>query len=192
MNRLLAPDIPLENMLHLSRRIRFHCRMSLRAVRSRGTFMQTAVPVGEGAMLAVMGLTPEQTTKLCKWVEKETGDARFEPANYNAPGQIVISGKARLITWLTKNYTPDVFAPGTPRSKFIPLKVSAPFHCTMMKPAEEQMATVLNSIEFNEAKFTIVPNVSAKGTRSGKEMRRLLIQQISMPVRCTWRMRLKN
>ena len=67
---------------------------AIKAVRQRGEAMQSAVPVGQGAMLAVMGLTPEQTTQLCQWVEKQSGFTPLEPANFNAPGQIVISGKA--------------------------------------------------------------------------------------------------
>lgn len=156
---------------------------AIRAVRQRGQFMQSAVPVGQGGMLAVMGLTPDQTKRLCSWVESETGEKPIEPANFNAPGQIVISGKAKLIDWLQKNFKADLFAPDTPRCKFIPLKVSAPFHCSMMKPAEEKMATVLNDIAFNDANFPIVANVHAKPEASGSNLRRLLIEQISSPVR---------
>jgi len=155
----------------------------IRAVRSRGQFMQSAVPLGQGGMLAVMGLTPEQTKKLCAWVESETGEKPVEPANFNAPGQIVISGKAKLIEWLQKNFKANLFAPETPRCKFIPLKVSAPFHCSMMKPAEEKMAVVLNDIQFSDAKFPIVANVHAKPEKTGSALRQLLIEQISSPVR---------
>jgi [acyl-carrier-protein] S-malonyltransferase len=155
----------------------------IRAVRKRGQFMQSAVPVGQGGMLAVMGLTPEQTKKLCSWVESETGQTPLEPANFNAPGQIVVSGKASLIEWLTKNMKADLFQPETPRCKFIPLKVSAPFHCSMMKPAEEKMAAVLNDLAFSEARFSIVTNVNAQAEKHGDSLRKLLIQQISSPVR---------
>jgi len=155
----------------------------IRAVRSRGQFMQSAVPVGQGGMLAVMGLTPEQTKKLCAWVESETGEKPIEPANFNAPGQIVISGKAKLIEWLQKNFKADLLAPETPRCKFIPLKVSAPFHCSMMKPAEEKMAVVLNDMQFSDAEFPIVANVHAKPEKTGSALRKLLIEQISSPVR---------
>jgi len=134
-------------------------------------------------MLAVMGLTPEQTKKLCAWVENETGEKPLEPANFNAPGQIVISGKTKLIEWLAKNMKSDLFAPDSPRCKFIPLKVSAPFHCSMMKPAEEKMSGVLNDIPFSTANFSIVTNVNAKPEKNGHALRKLLIQQISSPVR---------
>jgi [acyl-carrier-protein] S-malonyltransferase len=155
----------------------------IKAVRTRGQAMQSAVPVGQGGMLAVLNLSAEQVEKLCKWVEAETKASPLSPANFNAPGQVVISGKLSLIEWLQKNYKADLFAPETPRSKFIPLKVSAPFHCAMMKPAEEQMADVLKSMKFENANFPIVPNVTATATTSGDELRNLLIRQISSPVR---------
>lgn len=156
---------------------------AIRAVRSRGRFMQSAVPVGEGGMLAVMGLTPEQTKKLCAWAVEHSGAHPIEPANYNAPGQIVVSGNSRAVDWLVKNFKAEIFAPESPRCKFIPLKVSAPFHCSMMKPAEEKMAAVLNSLTFRDAKFAIAPNVSAHLTTDATELRQLLIRQISSPVR---------
>lgn len=156
---------------------------AIRAVRSRGQFMQSAVPVGSGGMLAVMGLTPEQVTKLCQWVETETADRPLEPANFNAPGQIVVSGKQSLVEWLIKNFNADIYAPAKPRCKFIPLKVSAPFHCSMMKPAEEKMESVLNGMEFKDADFPIVANVTAQATENARELRTLLIRQISSPVR---------
>jgi [acyl-carrier-protein] S-malonyltransferase len=109
---------------------------AIRAVRRRGQAMQSAVPVGVGGMTAVMGLNAEQILKLCKWAETESGDGPIEPANINAPGQIVISGKKSALDWLQANFKPEVF-PDFPRVKFIPLKVSAPFHCSLMKPAQE-------------------------------------------------------
>lgn len=155
----------------------------MKAVRSRGQFMQSAVPVGEGGMLAVINLSPEQTIRLCQWVEAETGKTPLEPANFNSPGQIVISGRAGLIEWLMKNFKVEIFAPETPRAKFIPLKVSAPFHCSMMKPAQEKMAKVLRSLHFHNAQFKVVPNVTAKAATNGPELCEHLIQQISAPVR---------
>lgn len=156
---------------------------ALRAVRTRGQAMQSAVPVGAGGMLAVLGLSPEQVQKLCTYVETETGDSPLEPANFNAPGQIVISGKKALIEWLQANYKPDFFQPETPRVKLIPLKVSAPFHCSMMKPAEEKMAQVLGEMTFKEARFPIVQNVSAEEVTAGDQLRANLIRQVSSPVR---------
>src|SRR4051812_39008913 len=116
---------------------------ALRAVRIRGQEMQKAVPVGQGAMCAVIGLSDDQTEKLCKWIENESGYRPVQAANYNAPGQVVISGHGKGIAWAQANSPKDLFAPEAPKIRLIPLKVSAPFHCVLMKPAEEAMAIVL-------------------------------------------------
>lgn len=155
---------------------------AIKAVRIRGQAMQEAVPVGVGGMTAVMGLDAAAIFELCRWVEKETGDSPVQPANINAPGQIVVSGKKTLLDWMAANFKSEMFA-HSPRVKFIPLKVSAPFHCSMMKPAEEKMALVLNDMGFLDAKFPVVQNVNAEPVREGDKLRRHLIQQISAPVR---------
>jgi [acyl-carrier-protein] S-malonyltransferase len=127
---------------------------ALRAVRVRGRAMQKAVPVGKGAMAAVMGLTDEQVTRVCAWVRESTSEA-LEPANFNAPGQVVISGTSTAMAWLKENSTKlgDAFPEGAPRLKLIPLSVSAPFHCSLMKPAEEEMRLVLKDTPFNDSRF---------------------------------------
>lgn len=154
---------------------------AMKAVRERGQAMQSAVPVGQGGMTAVMGLEPKQIFELCAWAEKETGDGPVQPANLNAPGQIVISGKKSVLDWIGANYKPELF-PGS-RAKFIPLKVSAPFHCSMMKPAEEVMARVLGDMKFTDARFPVVQNVSASAEQNGDTLRSNLIKQVSAPVR---------
>lgn len=154
---------------------------AIKAVRQRGQAMQTAVPLGVGGMCAVMGLSPEQIMQLCTWAEKETGDGPVQPANINAPGQIVISGKKTVLDWLGANLKAELF-PGT-RVKFIPLKVSAPFHCSMMKPAEEVMADVLAGMPFKEANFPVIQNVNAEAVRDGNQLRLNLVKQVSAPVR---------
>ena len=111
---------------------------TLKAVRTRGELMQATVPRGEGAMLAVMGPTDEQVRNLCQWAEKTSGLSPLEPANFNSPGQVVISGAAPLAQWLREN-SAQFDSPPLKPLKFIPLKVSAPFHCSLMKPAEEKM-----------------------------------------------------
>ncbi len=162
---------------------------ALRAVRARGQAMQRAVPVGEGAMAAVMGLTDDQVIRLCAWTEKESGLTPLEPANFNAPGQVVISGRAKAIEWLRANAKPEamveVFPEGTSRMKLIPLSVSAPFHCSLMKPAEEEMRVILKTISFNDARFPIVQNVTAHETREGHTLRENLVLQVSGAVRWT-------
>jgi len=153
----------------------------MRAVRKRGQAMQSAVPVGQGGMSAVMGLEPQQVFELCQWAEKASGQSPVQPANINAPGQIVISGRKTLLDWISANYKAEMFAGA--RVKFISLKVSAPFHCAMMKPAEEEMAGVLGDLKFSRAQFSIVQNVNAKAVVEGDELRANLVKQVSAPVR---------
>ncbi len=152
------------------------------AVRKRGQAMQSAVPVGEGGMTAVMGLESEQVVQLCAWAEKETKSGPMQPANINAPGQIVVSGRKTVLDWAAANFKPEIIA-GAGRVKFIPLKVSAPFHCSMMKPAEEVMGKVLRGMDFHDAEFPVVQNVSAELVREGDQLRANLIKQVSAPVR---------
>ncbi len=157
-------------------------RTAMRAVRVRGQAMQSAVPVGRGGMTAVMGLEPKQVNDLCAWAEKTTGESPVQAANINAPGQIVISGKKTLLDWISTNFKPEVI-PGCSRVKFIPLKVSAPFHCAMMKPAEEKMAQVLNEAKFATARFPIVQNVTAEPVQDPAHLRDNLVKQVCAPVR---------
>jgi [acyl-carrier-protein] S-malonyltransferase len=155
---------------------------AMKAVRWRGQAMQSAVPLGRGGMSAVMGLEPQQVFDLCAWAEKQTGDGPVQPANLNAPGQIVISGKKTVLDWLSVNFKPEVLGV-TGRVKFIALKVSAPFHCSMMKPAEEKMAEVLGEMKFSDARFPVIQNVSAEPVTSAATLRENLIKQVSAPVR---------
>jgi [acyl-carrier-protein] S-malonyltransferase len=156
---------------------------AVRAVRERGRAMQAAVPLGQGGMMAVMGMSAKQIEELCLWAEKESGETPVQPANINAPGQIVISGKKNLLDWIVAHYKADLF-PGA-RAKFIPLKVSAPFHCAMMKPAEDTMATVLGEIHFRDTAYPIVQNVKAEPERHAEALRENLIRQVCAPVRWT-------
>lgn len=156
---------------------------ALRAVRTRGEAMQAAVPLGEGSMCAVLGLTDQQVREVCLWVEKESALGPLEPANFNSPGQVVISGKAAAIEWLQANFKTEILTDTkSTRAKFIPLKVSAPFHCSLMKPAEDKMREVLATIEFAESKNPIVQNFTAQPTTDPKNLRENLIRQISSPV----------
>lgn len=159
---------------------------ALQAVRLRGISMQKAVPVGQGAMAAVMGLTPEQTKVLCQWAEKETQSQPLEPANFNAPGQVVISGKKITLDWMMENFKSElVFKPEDQikRVKFIPLKVSAPFHCSLMKPAEEEMRTHLESLSFKNPKYPVIQNFKAQIERDTLNIKESLIKQITGAVR---------
>ncbi len=156
---------------------------ALTAVRKRGEYMQSAVPVGQGGMVAVMGLDASQVKQLCAWAEKTSGLKPLEPANYNSPGQIVCSGSAELIEWLKLNIAQAEIEPKPTRLKLIPLKVSAPFHCSMMKPAEEKMQQVLQTMKFSPIDNPVVQNFSASATKDPKTIKANLVQQVSGPVR---------
>ena len=157
---------------------------AMRAVRTRGQAMQAAVPVGQGGMVAVMGLDPEQIETLCGYVVKNSGKSPLSPANFNSPGQIVISGSQSAIDWMKENVKAETLWPvNTPRMKLIPLQVSAPFHCSMMKPAEDNMREVLNAMEFKNAVFPIIQNLTAQAHLTAQDLRENLIRQVSAPVR---------
>lgn len=159
---------------------------AMQAVRTRGQAMQSAVPVGQGGMVAVLGLEPEQVETLCAWTVKNSGFGPLSAANFNSPGQIVISGSMKAINWLKDNFKPEaIWAEAPKRAKLIPLQVSAPFHCEMMKPAEDTMRVVLTGMEFKTAAFPIVQNFHAKFETDGANLRENLIRQVSAPVRWT-------
>ncbi|HWU43459.1 MAG TPA: ACP S-malonyltransferase [Bdellovibrio sp.] len=156
---------------------------AMQAVRTRGQAMQSAVPVGQGGMVAVLGLEPEQVKTLCEYTVKNSGFGPLSAANFNSPGQIVISGSQKAINWLKDNFKPElIWAEAPKRAKLIPLVVSAPFHCEMMKPAEDTMRLVLTAMEFKKAAFPIAQNFSAKFESEGSVLRENLIRQVSAPV----------
>lgn len=149
---------------------------AVKTVRARGRYMQDAVPVGTGAMAAVLGAAPELVEQAC--VEAAQGEV-CSPANFNSPKQIVIAGHAgaveRAMEWLK--------AQGV--RKVVKLNVSAPFHCALMQPAQERLAADLAQLEFNDLRVPLVTNVAAVPIRSGDEARAALVRQVSAPVR--WR-----
>jgi len=165
---------------------------ALTAVRARGQAMQSAVPVGQGGMVALLGLTPEQVETLCQYVVKNSGFKPLSAANFNSPGQIVISGSQKAINWLKDNFKPELIwgAGGPARAKMIPLVVSAPFHCEMMKPAEDTMRLLLTATEFKKASFPVVQNYTAKLETDPAILRENLIRQVSAPVLWTQSMEL--
>ncbi|MEZ0392600.1 MAG: ACP S-malonyltransferase [Pseudobdellovibrionaceae bacterium] len=156
---------------------------AVKAVRIRGQAMQSAVPVGQGGMVAVMGLEPDQVEKLCAYAVEKSKVGPLSPANFNSPGQIVISGSAKTIAWLKENFKVEDLFPEAKRVKLIPLQVSAPFHCEMMKPAEDQMRSVLTGISFQNAQFPIIQNFTARTEIQADSLRENLIRQVSAPVR---------
>ena len=149
------------------------------AVHKRGEFMQEAVPVGEGAMAAVMGLTPDAIVAVCQNVETECGEA-VQAVNFNCPGQVVIAGATKAVDKASE----ALKAAGAKRA--IPLPVSAPFHSTLMKPAAERLKEVLDKIDFRDAKFPVFSNVTAEPVVKAEEIRALLVKQAASPVK--WEM----
>ncbi|HEY8091498.1 MAG TPA: ACP S-malonyltransferase [Polyangiaceae bacterium] len=147
---------------------------AIRLVRARGLAMQQAVPPGTGAMSAVMGITPERLEQLCREVAAE--GSVVSPANFNAPGQIVIAGNAAAVARVGELV-------GAEKGRAIPLKVSAPFHCALMAPAARAVAAELERITVRDARFPIVANFDAQANSDAGRVKVLLVCQVDGPVR---------
>ncbi|MDI7258938.1 MAG: ACP S-malonyltransferase [Thermodesulfobacteriota bacterium] len=142
-------------------------------VRLRGRFMQEAVPVGEGAMAAILGMEKEEVEKVCE--EASSGEI-LSPANFNCPGQIVIAGHSNAVERaieITKQKG----------KKAMLLPVSAPFHSPLMGPAGVRLSEAMESITFKELNVPVVTNVEAKINTSKERVKPLLVAQVSSPVR---------
>jgi len=153
---------------------------AVKLVRRRGEFMQEAVPVGVGAMAAILGIDADKVYEACAAASQSTGQGQScAPANFNSPSQIVIAGHKEAVEGAVE----ECKARGAKRAML--LKVSAPFHSSLMMPAQEQMTEPLNSATFNDLSYPIVNNVDAAIVTSGAVSREALIRQISAPVRWT-------
>ena len=141
----------------------------------RGKSMQEAVPVGKGSMIAVLGSRIEELNDLIKEIKKK---GVCEIANDNAEGQTILSGDIESI-----NSLKDILKKN--KKKFIPLNVSAPFHCSLMSPAATKMKDKINSVNFKKPIFDIVCNVTSKPENKPEEIKKLLVEQICSTVR--WR-----
>ncbi|MEQ9618720.1 MAG: ACP S-malonyltransferase [Deltaproteobacteria bacterium] len=148
---------------------------AVHTVRKRGEFMQEAVPVGAGAMTAVLGLEIEIIEQICSDVSRNSLVA--SPANLNAPGQTVISGNKEAVIEASE------MAKTRGAKRVVPLDVSAPFHCALMKPAADKLAGVLNGVEFSEMSVPIVTNCDATINNDSSRTADLLIKQVTSPVR---------
>ncbi len=146
----------------------------------RGKAMQNAVPVGKGSMIAVLNLSIQEIEDYIKNIETQ---GVCEIANDNAVGQTIVSGNVESINVLQKNLTQD-------KKRFIPLKVSAPFHCSLMKPAANIMKEKINLVEFKQPIFDIICNVTASQEKNPENLKKLLIEQICSTVK--WRDSLIN
>jgi [acyl-carrier-protein] S-malonyltransferase len=150
---------------------------ALRTVRRRGQYMQAAVPVGEGAMAAVLGLEEEGVARACAEAAGELAGRVVSPANLNAPGQVVIAGHADAVARAGE------LAKAAGARRVIPLNVSAPFHCALMKPAEERLAPELRALAARDPRIPVVANVDAEPKRNAAAAIEALIRQVSSPVR---------
>lgn len=146
---------------------------AVRLVRARGLAMQEAVPPGTGAMSAIMGIEPERLLAMC--AQMAQGQV-LAPANFNAPGQIVVAGAAAAVSRLAELATAE-------KGRAIPLKVSAPFHCELMAPAARALEAKLAGVAIQPPRFPIVANYDAKPNADGARVKDLLVRQVDGAVR---------
>ncbi len=148
---------------------------ALGLVQRRGTYMQQAVPIGAGAMSAIIGLDSDSVTEICAIVSREQGVV--SAANYNCPGQIVISGLKGAVQAAAD------LARQRGAKKVIPLAVSAPFHCRLLRPAGRKLGQDLITAGFKHAQIPVVSNVTAQPISAPSQIRRALITQVYSAVR---------
>ena len=147
---------------------------AVRTVRARGQFMEEAVPAGQGAMSAVLGMEREDLRRVCEEVSAQGTPVQL--ANLNSPGQIVISGSAEGVKAAGDK------AKEAGAKRVLPLNVSGPFHSSLMAPAADKLARALDEIEINDAKIPVVANVSASTVTASADIQQSLIQQVASPV----------
>jgi [acyl-carrier-protein] S-malonyltransferase len=151
---------------------------AVRLVHARGRFMQQAVSEGEGAMAAVLGASPADVAAACTEAQDESGEI-VTPANFNSPQQTVIAGTAAAVALACER----VAERGA--KKTVPLKVSAPFHCSLMAPAAEQLAVEMKPLAFSDARPPVITNVEAEPNSDAGRIAGLLERQVTAPVRFT-------
>lgn len=147
---------------------------ALRLVRKRGIYMQESVPVGQGGMAAILGMTAEQVEDLCR--EAALGEV-LSPANLNTPSQIVIAGTATAVQRAV------LLAKARGARKAVQLSVSAPFHCALMQPAQEMLAKDIGQISFRDPECPLINNADVAEVRSGDAIGDSLSRQVCGPVR---------
>lgn len=148
---------------------------AVRTVRKRGQFMQEAVPVGQGAMAAIIALDADKIREICAQIQDKRKEA-VQPVNFNCPGQVVIAGATEAV----KEACEALKAAGAKRAILLP--VSAPFHSTLMQPAADRLKEVLDAIEVSDAKIPVIANVTARPEQKGDEIRQVLVKQAASPV----------
>ena len=149
---------------------------AIKLVELRGKLMQEAVPNGTGAMYAIIGLDNDSIRLAC---EKAAQGQVVAPVNFNSPGQVVIAGNKEAVE------RAGVLCKEAGAKRALPLAVSVPSHCALMKPAADKLASTLNSITFNAPKFAVINNVDVKVESAADNIKRALIAQLYSPVRWT-------
>ncbi len=149
---------------------------AVRAVKARGKAMQQAVPAGQGAMAAILQLNPALVAEACEEAARETGLV-VQSANLNSPGQTVISGAAAAVE------KASALCKEKGARRAVPLPVSAPFHCALMQPAQEEVARVLGGIAMHDPRFPVAANVSGLMVTTAAAVRDALIRQVTGAVR---------
>jgi [acyl-carrier-protein] S-malonyltransferase len=156
--------------------------VAARTVRRRGQLMQQAVPAAQGALAAILGMPAETVAAVCR--EASSEDAPVEPANFNSPEQTVISGATAAVERAI------ALAKERGAKRAVLLQVSAPFHCSLMQPAQDGLAPILQEIPFSAAKMPVVVNVDAALVTDGAQLRDALVRQVTGAVRWTQSMQL--
>ena len=151
---------------------------AIKLVSKRGQLMQSAVPEGEGAMAAIIGLADDVVIEICKQVTEES-DAPVEAVNFNSPGQVVIAGATAAVTAAMERLKEE----GAKRA--LPLPVSVPSHSSLMKPAADELAEYLKSVAINTPKIQVLHNADAKSHDDADDIRDALTKQLFNPVRWT-------
>ncbi|WP_251359905.1 ACP S-malonyltransferase [Kangiella sp. TOML190] len=149
---------------------------AVKLVEARGQFMQQAVPAGTGKMAAIIGLDDDKIRQACA---ETAQDEVVEAVNYNSPGQVVIAGSAAAV----ERAMEACKEAGAKRA--LPLPVSVPSHCALMKPAAEKLAVMLDSTEFSEPKVPVINNVDVVSETSPQAIKAALVRQLFSPVRWT-------
>ncbi len=160
----------------------FDFARAVQLVRKRGKFMQEAVPLGAGKMLAILGLSDETVERICL---EASSAGIVEPANYNYPGQVVIGGENKAVDLAGE------MARKEGAQRVIPLSVSAPFHTSLLRPASERLAQELDRVEMGDIQIPVISNVIADYIEEKEMARQLLAKQVMYPIhwsKCIFKM----
>lgn len=151
----------------------FQFKDAVKLVKKRGAFMQEAVPAGKGATAAILGLDNQSVIDACR---EASAFGIVEPANFNCPGQVVVAGETEAVKILTE----ICIKKGAKRAIMLP--VSAPFHCSLLKPVGEKLALELDKIELGEMKYPVIANINANPVTDKNRVKDLLVKQVSNSV----------